>query len=98
MTDVETMQFVHQALFRAPAQDISEGLGEYLADVLLATASRGPWRVPQPLGQPNAGWLFSHEVKAWLSDNDTVLKHDLAMYVSSVHQPVGPAKPVRRGR
>jgi hypothetical protein len=96
MTDQETVQFVHQALFRAAPADMSESINEYIADALFAAASRGPYIVPAPLGQPTARWMFSHEVKSWLSNNDTALKHDLSMFVGSQYQPVTPAKPVRR--
>lgn len=100
MTDQETVEFVHQALFRAAPADISEAINDYLANALFETASRGEYGIPAPLGRPDARWMFSGEVKAWIEDNRTTIKHDLAMHVSSALQPVAPAvavsKPKRR--
>src|SRR6188472_1442391 len=95
MTDQETVEFVHQALFRSAPADISEGINEYLAGALFEAASRGSFGIPAPLGRADARWLFSGDVKAWIEDNRTTIKHDLAMHVSSSFQPVAPtpAKP-----
>ncbi|MBC8073059.1 MAG: hypothetical protein IAG13_32350 [Deltaproteobacteria bacterium] len=98
MTDQETVEFVHQALFRASPADISEAINDYLANALFETASRGSYGIPAPLGRPDARWMFSGEVKSWIEDNRTSIKHDLAMHVSTAFQPVAPtaSKPKRR--
>lgn len=102
MKDHDIATFVHKALFRAGLPhsdgDASE-YGEYLADALYDAAQRARYRVPAPMGNPSARWLFSHEMRAWLSENDATVRNDLAMYTSSVYHPVTEAKkPAKRRR
>ncbi|HWB82221.1 MAG TPA: hypothetical protein VG755_44965 [Nannocystaceae bacterium] len=92
MTDAETAQFVHQALFRSPAADLSASINDYLARALYQSATDAQqWEVPQPMTSPDANWLFSFQVKEWLSVNDARIKFDLPMYVSSIWTPVSGA-------
>jgi hypothetical protein len=102
MNDKDIAKFVHTALFRTglpPSEDDPSAFGEYLADALYDAAQRARYRVPPPMGNPSARWLFSHEMRTWLSENDATIRNDLAMYTSSVYHPVTEAKrPAKRRR